>query len=59
VVERVGLRYGTRLSGYMALNHPQGTCVYSLEPDPRFPGPQGYSTQMLLYQQGRETVWVG
>jgi hypothetical protein len=24
---------------------PQGTCVHSLEPDPRFPDPQGYSSK--------------
>jgi hypothetical protein len=24
---------------------PKGTCVHSLEPDPRFPGPQGYSSK--------------
>jgi hypothetical protein len=24
---------------------PQGTCVHSLEPDPRFSDPQGYSSK--------------
>jgi hypothetical protein len=45
VVERAGLGYGTMLSDYTAPDHPQEMCVHSLEPDPRLPDPQDYSSK--------------
>jgi hypothetical protein len=34
-VECVGPRYGTRLSGYMAPNHPRRPVSFLLVPDPK------------------------